>query len=74
MLNNGFYNWIFHFNPFTQVWSIIHREDYNAYWSAGKTKYPLVKSKDIDTLIYLVNSSEGDPLVIEEYVDLAVKE
>jgi len=74
MLNDGFYNWIFHFNPYTQLWSIIHREDYTAYWSGGETKYPVVKSKDLKTLIYVVNTSEGDPSFIEEIIDLAVKE
>jgi len=74
MLEEGFYNWLFHFNPYTQLWSIVHREDYKAYWSGGETKYPVVKSKDIKTLIYVVNTSNGDPSFIQEVVDLAVIE
>ncbi len=73
-VNEGFYNWVFHLNPYTGLWCIIHREDYTNYWSGGETKYPIVKSRDINTLIYVINTSNGDPNTIESVIDLAVTE
>ena len=28
-----FFNWVFHFNPYTNQWAAIPRELYNDYWN-----------------------------------------
>ena len=32
-MNESINNWVFHFNPYTQKWYGIHRDDYLQYWN-----------------------------------------
>jgi hypothetical protein len=32
-MNENINNWVFHFNPYTQKWNGIHRDNYLQYWN-----------------------------------------
>lgn len=48
------YNYVFHFNHHTELWSAIPRELYLEYWNNPDTE-GILKSKDLNVLIYLIN-------------------
>jgi hypothetical protein len=50
---NRLYDYIFHYNHFTELWSAIPRELYNRYWDNDDIKGTL-KSKNINTLIEII--------------------
>jgi hypothetical protein len=47
------YNYVFHYNHFTELWSAIPRELYNNYWDNDDIK-SVLKSKNINTLIEII--------------------
>jgi len=50
------YNYVFHFNPYTQLWSAIPRDGYLEYWSNNKSKMKGVyQDKDMKVLIQIIN-------------------
>lgn len=50
---NRLYDYVFHYNHFTELWSAIPRELYNRYWDNDDIKGTL-KSKNINTLIEII--------------------
>lgn len=61
------YNWVFHFNEFTGLWSAIPRDCYNDYWS--KPEVPgVLRSKSIDTLKEILYKTGGKPSLIGKLV------
>ena len=68
-VGNAFmYNWVFHYNPFTELWCAIHRDDYNAYWDSNDCKRCL-KSKNISDLKELLYKTKGDAEEVEKLVN-----
>lgn len=66
--NSFMYNWIFHFNPFTETWAAIHRDDYMKYWD--KLDHPrCLKSKNISDLKELLYKTKGDLEEVEKLVN-----
>lgn len=56
------YNWIFHFNPYTNLWSAFRREDYAGYWNdPDDPKLMILKSTEFKTLIAILHQIECDP-------------
>lgn len=51
------YNYVFHFNPMTEFWYAIPRDNYLEYWSNSNDK-KFMKSKEIKTLIELIYKGE----------------
>jgi hypothetical protein len=47
------YDWVFHYNHFTELWYAIPREMYNRYWDNDDVN-GVLKSKDISTLIEII--------------------
>jgi len=47
------YNYVFHFNPMTNTWTAIHRDNYLEYWSNSKDK-KFLRSSSIKTLVELI--------------------
>jgi hypothetical protein len=47
------YDWVFHYNHFTELWHAVPREMYNRYWDNDDIK-GVLKSKDINTLIEII--------------------
>lgn len=49
------YNYVFHFNPYTQLWSAIPRDIYLEYWSNNKSKMKGVyQHESINKLVEMV--------------------
>lgn len=56
-------DWIFNFNPYTGLWNAFPRNSYNEYWN----NYELggvLRSKDINTILFLLQKSNGNVEVI----------
>lgn len=47
------YDYIFHYNPFTEVWSAIPRIKYVQYWN-DENHVGIFKNKDVNKLIHIV--------------------
>lgn len=58
-------DWIFHLNPYTGLWNAIPRHSYNAYWSNYDLK-GVLRSKDINTLLYLLHRGKGNIDIINQ--------
>lgn len=54
------YNYIFHYNHYTELWNAIPREMYNKYWDNDDNE-SILKSKSITTLLELIG--RGDEFV-----------
>lgn len=63
---NKLYNWVFHFNPHTNLWNAVTRDNYNELFSGGKN---VLRSKEINTLIKLITKLDGYMNMIEECLD-----
>jgi hypothetical protein len=48
------YGWLFHYNPYTQVWSAFRREDKEKYFNGELLDYQYHQSKKIMDLIGFV--------------------
>lgn len=59
------YHFVFHFNPFTQLWAAIHRDDYLQYWS-DSTNPRVIRSKSLSTLQEIIMKTGGDLVKIEQ--------
>jgi hypothetical protein len=53
-----FYNWVFHYNPYTKEWAAIPRESYNKYWSDYNTE-GVIRSSQFTTLFEIIQKTEG---------------
>ena len=47
------YNYVLHYNHFTELWNAIPRDKYNQYWDNDETE-GVLQSKSIDTLINII--------------------
>jgi hypothetical protein len=69
--NNGtdsaLYHFVFHFNPFTGLWSAIHRDDYLQYWSDSNNTRT-IRSSSIDTLKEILLKTGGELSKIERLI------
>lgn len=69
LIGNAFmYNWVFHFNPYTELWIAIHRNDYMQYWDKLYCAR-CIKSKNISDLKDLLYKTKGDVDEIEKIVN-----
>jgi hypothetical protein len=59
------HNWVFHYNPFTELWNAIHRDRYVDYWYNTNSNYVL-KSTQIYTLVDLILKIENNKLNLED--------
>lgn len=59
------YDFVFHFNPYTGLWSAIHRDDYLQYWSDG-SHTRVIRSKSVDTLQEIIIKTGGEISKIEK--------
>lgn len=51
------FNWVFHYNPYLNLWNAIPRHKYQEYWS-NLTADEVLKSKDLNVLIEMINRGE----------------
>jgi hypothetical protein len=60
-MKEAFYNWVFHFNPYTNQWAAIPRELYNDYWSNYELE-GIIRSSKFSTLLDIIQKTEGDDI------------
>lgn len=61
------HNWMFHFNPYTKLWSAFPREDYTKYFNdQSDPDAIIIKSEDIKALLRVLHSIHCDPNNIAE--------
>jgi hypothetical protein len=51
------FNYVFHYNPHSQVWSAIPRDEYVNYWN-GVLSSTVIKSKELSVLMELLSRGE----------------
>jgi hypothetical protein len=56
-----FYNWVFHFNPYTKQWAAIPRDLYNDYWSNYELE-GVIRSSKFSTLLDIIQKTEGEDI------------
>lgn len=66
MNSEELYNWIFHYNTYTNVWSGFNREDYKAYWNGEETKYAILRARDVKTIQEIILKTNGDKKKLDE--------
>jgi hypothetical protein len=56
MKDNALYNWMFHYNHHTGLWSAFHRDDHSAYWNGTINEHDVYKHTDVTELIKILNT------------------
>lgn len=64
-----FYDWLFHYNAYSDLWFAFHREDSHAYWNGHKPKHTILSAKDLKELMQLLQSTRGDKKKLNERTD-----
>lgn len=55
---NELYDWLFHYNHYTKIWTAFKREDINKYFN-GELENAL-SSKKHNTLVDIIIKTDGD--------------
>lgn len=58
--NEILHGYIYHYNPYTQMWAAIPRELVNTYFNEGITHPMIIKHKNIHDLIEYVQLDSND--------------
>lgn len=48
------YDYVFHFNPHTQLWNAVHRDSYTHYWN-GVPNTEILTARDVSVLVELIS-------------------
>lgn len=56
---NKLYNYVFHYNSYTDMWNAIPRELYLEYWTNDNLK-GILRSTDIRTLMEIITKGESN--------------
>jgi hypothetical protein len=62
------YNFVFHYNSYTKLWSTIPRESYNDYWN-DTNNVNIIRSSEINTLIDLLSKTDGNKNKLEQLIN-----
>lgn len=65
------HDWVFHYNHYTEHWDATTRENQNALFN--NSKHGVLSSKDIWTLIEIINRTNGDQIKIQKLTKLVEK-
>jgi len=60
-MKDVFYNWVFHFNPYTKQWAAIPRDLYNSYWDNYELE-GIIRSSKFSTLLDIIQKTEGEDI------------
>lgn len=52
-------SWVFHFNPYQEIWYAIPRDKYMDFWQ-GREINGIQKSRSLSTLLELMHKTGGD--------------
>lgn len=66
--NEVLYNYVFHFNPYTNQWAAIPRELYNEYWNDYKLP-GIIRSSSHSTLVEIILKTKGSADLLENLVN-----
>lgn len=72
MKEGQIYDWIFHYNHYTQKWNACKRDYYNELFSNSKSAN-ILKSSSISTLVELISKTEGKASNIKKFLKDQVK-
>lgn len=53
------YDWLFHYNPYEELWSAFKRENKEKYFNGQLRSDELCKAKSIDVLIEFIAKKKG---------------
>lgn len=59
------YDWVFHFNTYTQKWDATTRDNYNLLFNDRKSG-KVLSSSELWTLVEIINRTNGNPDKIEK--------
>ena len=62
-LETHIYDWVFHFNIYTERWEAAKRENYHQLFSGGND---VIRSSDINTLISIISKTNGEPAKLKQ--------
>lgn len=62
------HDWVFHYNTYTGNWDATTRSNYNALFNGKNSE--VLSSKDIWTLIEIINRTNGDKTKIQKLTKL----
>lgn len=68
-IDNSLYNWLFNYNTYTKQWNAFHRDDKEAYFGNGNECKSKIASKTIDTLLYMIITTKGNPKNFDTIID-----
>lgn len=60
-------DWLFHYNPYTEIWSAFVREDMIDYFN-GKKPSSLLQSSKHSTLVDIIIKGEGEIKKIKKVI------
>jgi len=63
------YDWVFHYNIYTDTWAAITRDSYTDYWSDSNLP-GVIKSSSFTTLIEILHRIKGDVSQLEKKLNL----
>ena len=58
------HNWLFHYNPYKQLWFAFKREDLNKYFNGELPN--ILSSKKHSTLVDIIEKTNGDETQIKK--------
>lgn len=67
MTTNYLHAWLFHYNGYEKLWYAFTRETKDDYFNGTGNKY--IKSKNIDTLMFIIVKAEGKFEKIKDVVN-----
>jgi len=55
------YDWVFHYNPYSNQWAAIPRDLYNQYWDDYELE-GVIRSSSYNTLLEILHKTEGNDI------------
>lgn len=59
-------NWLFHFNPYDNMWYAFTREDHTSYFNDGDCFF--IKSKHVSVLTEMLRLANGDKTKVRDVI------
>ena len=63
------YDWVFHYNIYTELWCAIPRDKYTKYWDDSDLK-DVIRSTSFNTLIEILHRTKGDISQLEKKIKI----
>jgi hypothetical protein len=66
------HDWIFHYNPYANLWNAIPRNLYSKYWDNFEIE-GILKSRNVSTLFDLLHKAKGNVDLINQLTNSGTK-